>query len=459
MKINSEPLITVYITNYNYAKYLEKAIKSVLQQTFQDFQLLIIDDGSTDDSLNILDRYEKHDKVFTVRQSNQGLIRANNVALKLARGKYIMRLDADDYLDPHALEVLVRELERRPECALVFPDYYLVDEEDNIIRQVRRHDFDNDVSLFDQPAHGACTLIRRSVLLRLGGYDEEFRCQDGYDIWLKLISEHKVTNVNLPLFYYRQHRQSLSQNEDLLLHTRAAIKAKHVEKLDLGSIRVLAVLPIRGRTMDPRSFPLAKVGKQGLIDWSLEAALNSKYVTDVLVSTPDTEVQNHVRTNYPDKVLVVDRPKEMARINIPLEPSLLDAVRYYSKENEAPDLLAVLFIEAPFRTAMYIDEAINTMLLYDIDVVDGIREEEDIFYFHDGNGLRPWHLDSGLRLERQSHFRRVGGLHLIRRGFLERERNMLSGRIGHIIFDQRAAFTIRSELDWQIAQFLAQQEM
>ena len=74
---------------------------------------------------------------------------------------------------------------------------------------------------------------------------------------------------------------------------------------------------------------------------------------------------------------------------------------------------------------------------------------------HNGHGLRPWQLEGGLRLERKELYRRVGGLHLIRRDFLEKEQTMIGGRIGHIVLDQKAAFFIKSELDWRIARFLA----
>ena len=120
-------LLTVYITNYNYGKYIRKAIESVFQQSFQDVELLIIDDGSTDNSKEIIEQYADRSNVRVIYQQNKGLNITNNIALQLANGRYIMRLDADDYLVADALEKMVNILEADPEIGLVFPDYYLVD--------------------------------------------------------------------------------------------------------------------------------------------------------------------------------------------------------------------------------------------------------------------------------------------------------------------------------------------
>lgn len=448
------PKVTVYITNFNYGCYLDQSVQSVLGQTFQDFEVIIIDDGSTDGSREIIKKYEAREGIFVVFQQNRGLNATNNVALKLARGKYLMRLDADDFLDPHALDVMVSTLERQPETALVFPDYYLVDEQGDVLEQVRRHDFANDVSLYDQPAHGACTMIRREILLSLGGYDEAFTRQDGYDLWLNIIQRHQVQNINLPLFYYRQHDKNLTSDEEQLLATRAQIKEKHVDKRGLKPLSVLAVVPVRGSLSDPRSLPLEPLGDKLLIDWTLDAVLESQYVDAIIVTTPDKNVHRHVRERYGHKVSVVDRQPKLARINTPVEETVLDSLDHY--ENEA-DAILILYVEAPFRSSMHINDAINTMQLYDVDVVDGVRLDNSLFYVHNGHGLRPWKRSGGLRLERDELYRRVGGLHLIRRDFLEKNRTMLGGRIGHITMDEKAAFYIKSNFDWKVANLLAEE--
>ncbi len=106
-----QPLVSVYITNYNYEKFIRTSIASVFQQTLQDFELLIIDDGSTDNSKAIIEEYRDHPKVTIIYQKNKGLNVTNNIAMRASRGKYIMRLDADDFLEPEALGVMYNVLE------------------------------------------------------------------------------------------------------------------------------------------------------------------------------------------------------------------------------------------------------------------------------------------------------------------------------------------------------------
>ena len=120
-------LITVYITNFNYGKFIEQAIESVLDQTEKSFELIIIDDGSTDNSKEIIEKYKDVDNVRIVYQKNKGLNVTNNIALRAARGKYIIRLDADDYFVPNALELLLDKLENDNQLGMVFPDYFIVD--------------------------------------------------------------------------------------------------------------------------------------------------------------------------------------------------------------------------------------------------------------------------------------------------------------------------------------------
>ena len=101
---NFNPLITIYITNHNYGKYLSKSINSVLKQTYSNYELIIIDDGSTDNSKNIIKKYQNLKNIKIIFQKNKGLLVSNNIALKLSNGDYITRLDADDWLDENFIK-------------------------------------------------------------------------------------------------------------------------------------------------------------------------------------------------------------------------------------------------------------------------------------------------------------------------------------------------------------------
>ena len=205
--------VSVYITNYNYGNYIEESIKSVLNQTFRNFEIIIIDDGSTDNSKYILQKYLKHKKIRIINQKNKGLIKSCNAAIRASNGRFVMRLDADDYLKKNALENFFKKINSNRDIGLVFSDYYIIDKKKNIIKKNKMLNFDNRVKLMDIPAHGACSLIRKEYFFETNLYDEDFDRQDGYDLWLKFYKRYKVSNINKPLWYYRQHDNSLSYNK------------------------------------------------------------------------------------------------------------------------------------------------------------------------------------------------------------------------------------------------------
>jgi len=449
----SAPLVTVYIANHNYGRFVQQAIESVLNQTLRDFELIIIDDGSTDNSREIIERYSERKNVIIVMQQNRGLSVTNNIALRMARGRYIVRLDADDYLDENALRVLTEVLERNPDVGMVFPDYFVVDEEGTILEIVRRHDFDK-VTLMDQPAHGACTLVRRKCLLELGGYDESLDCQDGYELWIRFIQHFRVQNVNLPLFYYRRHSQSLSHDETRILTTRAEIfeKLSHSKGRYLSAI---AIVPVRGRVTDPQSPALRPLGGRALIDWTLEVALQSKRLSDILVTTPDEELLAYVAKNYENRVLTVKRDRRLALPNTYIEDTLYHALKEYCREHPAPDVLVVLYIESPFRQARQIDSAIEAMEVFDTDTVISVRPEMDMFYQHNGAGLESLRKARLLRLEREELYREAGQIYVVKRTFFEAKQQIVGGKVGHIVLDQQASLRLRSDWDWQVAELYA----
>jgi CMP-N-acetylneuraminic acid synthetase len=447
------PLISIYLVNHNYGEYVRQAIESVLAQTQQDFELIIIDDGSTDDSRDVIEPYARHEKVMTIFQQNQGLNITNNIALREASGKYIMRLDADDYLDKHALEVMSATLERDEAIGLVFPDYFHVDVEGQVLEMVRRHDFD-EVTVMDQPAHGACTMIRRELLELLEGYDESFRCQDGWDLWVRFVRHHKVQNINLPLFFYRQHGKNLTSNEERLLSTRADILRKAANNLS-QPLKCIAIIPTRGITTDPNSLALRDLHGKPLLDWTIEAALSAECISDVVVTSPNNNILEHVRNTFGDRVTALSRDWKSALPNTTLDETLTDVFAQLPNEHRNFDAVAILFVESPFRSSKYIDMAADVMQLFSTDRVIGVRPETSTFYQHNGAGLTRLQKDTRLKFEKEDLFRQVGNITLVRRGCFLQEMMNDNERVGHVVLSQTAALSIKSQWDWDVAEIIA----
>ncbi len=448
------PKITVYITNYNYEKYIVQAIDSVLNQTETDFEILIIDDGSTDESMSLIEVYNKNPKIKIIQQKNKGLTVSNNVALKLAKGKYIMRLDADDFLFKDALEKLSSILDKDSNIGMVFGDYYIVDENENIIEHFQRHNFNKDVSLLDQPAHGACTMFKAECLKQLGGYDETISRQDGFELWLRFIELYNVNNINEPIFYYRQHGNNLTSKEDELLDTRTDILKKHATTNNKRELRGIAVLPIRGSYIDNRSLPFTKIGDSKLIDRTINFILDFTPISKLIVTTPDNEVLDYVHSKWTDQVILVERPKKISLINSPLTPVLKHAFEATKSAYEF-DYFMLQNIESPFKKSKIVESGINIMRIFDVDTVVGLRPERDLLLNHNGQGMQFIMKQGSFRLERNEIYKMVSG-YLIRNMKSFQETNELFGKkIGHVIFDQISSFNIRNELDCSIANYLA----
>jgi len=453
------PKVSVYITNYNYASFVRQAIESVLNQTYESFELIIIDDGSKDNSREIISEYRSNPKVRIFFQENKGLNATNNIALHAAKGIYLMRLDADDYLDSNALLVMASILDGNEKIALVFPDYYYVNKKGEIQGQERRHDFENDVLLLDQPAHGACTMLRRSAILEVKGYSSEFVCQDGYDLWLKLTKSYLVRNTNLPLFYYRKHGHNLTNNQELIHRTRSEIIKKHAESSQHVSLKPIAVIPVLGPAFNPYCVSYQMLMGRPVINWTIDELLRIEDIADVLVTSPDEELLKMLKINYGESIKIHHRsPEGSTEIN-PYESSIYEALSKVDDADENQSVM-ILNIEYPLRTRLYIEKAINVMRIYDVDVVVGVSVENDIFFNHTGSGLKVIGNElsiNSMRIERDYIYRQVGGMKLLKsKKDLLGSGSLVNKRIGHVLINRLGSFQVTSDVDIKIATVLVE---
>lgn len=453
-------LVSVYITNYNYAEYIEESIESVFNQTFQDFELIIIDDGSTDKSRKIIEEYRKYEKVTIIYQQNKGLNITNNVAMRVSNGKYLMRLDADDYLAETALEDMVTILEKEDTLGLVFPDYFYVDEKGIITGEERRHNFDKEVSLFDQPAHGACTMIRLDFLKKLGGYNESFTCQDGFDLWLKFITHYKVTNINKPLFYYRKHENNLTNNEGKIIKTRRLIKQAFIGE-NLEKKENLVVIPVRNTIIDGVSWPLYNVNGKTILQKKVNMALNASSTSLVVVISSDKEILAYSEEYFSDnnRILVVERPERMAGYTETLDKSVDLALLKANLTGQKFCSVMTAALEFPFLSSEILDEMVHTLHLFETDSVLSVRPDNRMYYQHNGHTLIPiLDQDKFVKVEREALYKSVGGLMLTSVESFKKYGTIRCGKIGHVIVEESKAFGVFNEFEFELFQLLCKKK-
>jgi len=454
---NGIPKVTVYITAFNYGRYLKQAVDSVLRQKFDAWELLVINDGSTDNTRDVLSGYEGLERVRIVHQENKGLTVSNNIALRLANGSYVMRLDGDDFLDENALLVLSNILDTNEDVGLVYPDYYLVDEQGEILELVRRKKIGEEVELLDLPAHGACTMIRKECLLALGGYDEQFRCQDGYDLWIRFLERYSPYNVNVPLFYYRQHEESLTRNDERILRTRRRIKRNFVEKKLNGAVpKILAVVPAIRRSNVFREIALRDIAGRPLIWHTLSEAERTDMLDRVVVTTDDEKVVEYVSSHFPAFGAVL-RPPEFSRPHTRMGPVLLHLLELLASwDGYRPDAVMLLYINAPLRRKGHIEKAIDTLTIFDLDSVVSVSEELAYCYQHKRHGLVPLQKKRELRLERDALYKENGAVILTRTENIGAD-EILGPRLGHITMLPEESIRIISRFTFWEAEKILQE--
>lgn len=444
------PKVTVYITNYNYGNYLKQAIQSVLNQSFQNYELLIIDDGSTDNSKEILEQFESNEQINIIYQKNKGLIYSNNIALRASLGEYIIRLDADDYFDKNALLLMVAELDKDHEVGLVFPNYFIVDNLGNILSLRQRIDPEINMVL-DIPAHGACTMIRKQFLLDIGGYDESFTCQDGYYLWINFITKHKVRNIETPLFYYRQHGLNLTADSEKILKTRSKILESNIQLENIGEFKTLAIVPVRGKAFNMNSIALDPLSEyKTVLDAKLDELLKCSLVTDIIVTSSDPEVLNYVNTHYTDSVRGIERPHAFARLN----SGLVETIDYLLSnfvDSNYYDAFLTVSIQFPLLKSYYIDNSIKALHFFSTDSVMTVRPDHSRFFKKSEKGLEPILNQEGFtKLERDDLYKYSGGIIVTRMKYYIEKRNFFGGMNGHVIIDEEASLDYSSELYKQI---------
>jgi glycosyltransferase involved in cell wall biosynthesis len=253
------PVISVITPVYNNAPYMREALDSILNQTFSDFEYILINDGSTDNSLQILEEYAaKDDRIRIASHGNKGYIAALNEGLDQARAEFIARMDADDVALPDRFEKQLAFLRANPGCVVVGGRVLLIDSDGAPLREMCSETTHEEIDAAHLAGHGG-TIVhpammgRRSAIDAIGRYSTAYPWAEDLDFFLRLAEVGRVANLPDVILRYRQHLSSIgySKSEQQQKSTIAVVRDTHLRRglpVPNGSDAKSVVVPSAGES-------------------------------------------------------------------------------------------------------------------------------------------------------------------------------------------------------------------
>jgi len=225
--------VSVLMPVYNAEKYLAKAIESILEQTFKDFEFIITNDGSTDGSLDIMRKYAAvDDRIRVIDRENRGLIYTRNEGLNASTGQFIALMDADDISFPNRFQKQLDFLNTHQKHVAIGGQAILIDADGDILAPFNVRETHNEIDGAHLDSHGGAivnpsSMIRKSSILQVNGYHDAFKCAEDLDMWLRLGEVGSLANLPDTLIYYRQHLESIgyARRKEQFESAIAAVKA------------------------------------------------------------------------------------------------------------------------------------------------------------------------------------------------------------------------------------------
>lgn len=207
---SGQRLVSIVLTTLNAGRYLQEALNSCLNQTHGNIELIVVDGGSIDGTLDILASYDDPRMRVIHQIDNDGkLPGAINLGLEQARGEYLTWMQADSIYDLHAIETMVAALEQYPEIGQVYADFYEIDVDGNVVQMHKTREPEEFLHVLGDPA-GVCFLIRQSVRAAVGPHDVTAYPSQDYDYRMRIALQFLSLHIHEPLYYWRYHGSSLT---------------------------------------------------------------------------------------------------------------------------------------------------------------------------------------------------------------------------------------------------------
>ena len=272
------PVISVVMSVYNGEKYLRESIESILEQTYKNFEFIIINDGSTDSTREIILSYNDPRICLIDNEENMGLTKSLNKGLKIARGEYIARMDADDISMPERFESQIDFLNHHRDYAVVGTFLKVINEDSKVVFTIEKPIQHTDIREFLNKdnciGHGSA-MIRKTCLQNVGFYDESIEKSQDYELWLRISQNYRLANIPQYLYMWRNHKENISEkhrNEQKhfveMIKTRAEGKTEN-RSGDYYSEPKFSILMANYNNAEYITEAIQTVLKQTFQDWEL----------------------------------------------------------------------------------------------------------------------------------------------------------------------------------------------
>lgn len=450
--------VSVVITCHNYAEYVEKAVDSVLAQTIDSYEVIVVNDGSTDSSPEIIKKYEnKFERVRSLDLPGVGLATAANRGIAASKGKYIVRLDADDFFDENILLVESNILDRHPEIGLVYPDYFRVDRYDQIIDYYKLRNKSPEDRVRDRPPLAAGAMYRRECYEKINGYNEVLKFQEDFDFWYKFTDQFNTYNVNLPLMYYRKHPGSMSTNQAGKTNARQFIKRTLTSanrEPDTAKNRYAGVL-YAPDIVKIGGTPLAhlRIEAKSLLEIGIEELRQSKIGDQVYVLTNSTEIEE-ISVRHGLRTLGTF-DKKFFYPGVKRADLVREFYRSFVQQATCPVThLITKGLNFPFLGCNRVNEAIDSISLFGYNSIISVLKIENDHWKPATSGLVPERTSGVITRDEDSLYVEEGGLRLVTTDACLKG-SWLGASVGHLEIDGVEALEVKDQLSLELARVAA----
>jgi len=249
--------ISIITPNYNYANFIGQTIQSVIDQNYPNFEYIIVDDGSSDNSAEVIEEFVKSypDKIKLIRQENQGQTNAVNNALKNVTGDIIGWINSDDMFCDNAFHEIVKAFLKHPEADAIFGNIYLIDDKDKILSYRKYLNFDYASGVFNDfgkivPSNAI--FWKSQLTNEIGFLNESYIYSMDGEYWSRLLLNRKVIHINIPIAMWRQHPQAKTnfrQNKQDAAYIKATLENDNTSRQAYKNLWMYRFLPYKYRRL------------------------------------------------------------------------------------------------------------------------------------------------------------------------------------------------------------------